>query len=133
MISNGKVTLSDAEYAALMAHDAKQSAKITEQRARIKQLSDAIDDLFKLVQNKGQPMSHPENQALINAGDTIAVNEGALWNLRWELMAHSPNPAASTSDRCVAKSITDGSRCIGPLGHVGAHGFTVDAAAKDLP
>lgn len=63
--------------------------------ARVKQLSGAIDDLFKQVQNKGQPDSHPDNQALIAAGDTIAVNEGALWNLRWVLMVHSPDPSQS--------------------------------------
>ena len=52
---------------------------------RIQALEAAARQLLSLVANKGQPMSHPDNQALYNAGDTIMVNEGNLWNLQMVL------------------------------------------------
>jgi len=95
------------EYVPKAVYDAALASYVTsievEQRrterwhARVQQLSAAIDQLFSLVQEKGEPLSSPANQALINAGDTISVNEGNLWNLRWVLMAHSPSPAGSPS------------------------------------
>jgi hypothetical protein len=45
MFPTGKVTMSDAEYTALMEHDAKQAAKITEQRARIAFLEERLRDI----------------------------------------------------------------------------------------
>lgn len=45
----------------------------------------AVRELLALVQNKGQPMSHPDNVKLREAGDTILVNEGQLWQLQLAL------------------------------------------------
>ena len=48
---------------------------------RLQRIEEAAKQLLSLVANKGQPMTHPDNQRLINAGDTISVNEGNLWML----------------------------------------------------
>ena len=63
---------------------------------RVQQLTEAADRLLKLVADKSQPMDHPTNRALTDAGDVILVNEAALWNLKWVLMAHSPDPSQTS-------------------------------------
>lgn len=35
---------------------------------------------------------------MVAAGDVILVNEAALWNLKWVLMAHSPDPSQPNGD-----------------------------------
>ena len=48
-------------------------------------LEAAARDLLSYVQNKHEPMSHPDNLKLINEGDTILVNESRLWMLQLAL------------------------------------------------
>jgi hypothetical protein len=45
-------------------------------------------DLLSLVQNRQQPMSHPDNLKLTEAGDTILVSEARLWALQLALLNH---------------------------------------------
>ena len=49
---------------------------------RLLRIEAAARTLLSLVENKGEPRDHPDNQALMNAGDRIAVNEGNLWLLQ---------------------------------------------------
>lgn len=53
--------------------------------ARLLRIEAAAKKLLSLVEAKGKLLSDPENQALLNAGDTIAVNEGNLWALQMEI------------------------------------------------
>ena len=48
-------------------------------------LEAAARDLLKCVQNKHEPMSHPDNVRLTNEGATILVNEARLWMLQLAL------------------------------------------------
>lgn len=49
---------------------------------RLQRTETAAKRLLSLVEAKGQPRESAENRALIEAGDTIAVNEGNLWALQ---------------------------------------------------
>jgi hypothetical protein len=53
--------------------------------AKLKRIEEAARRLLSLVEQKGLTRDHPENQALINAGDIICVNEGNLWLLQMAL------------------------------------------------
>lgn len=52
---------------------------------RLQRIETAAKQLLSLVEAKGQPHDAPENVALLEAGDTIAVNEGNLWALQMEI------------------------------------------------
>jgi hypothetical protein len=52
---------------------------------RLYRIEAAAERLLSLVEEKGQPRDGPENQRLLTAGDTIAVNEGNLWALLAEV------------------------------------------------
>jgi len=52
---------------------------------KLKRIQAAAEKLLTLVANKGEPMDHPDNQKLLEAGDIISVNEGNLWALMAEL------------------------------------------------
>lgn len=54
MFPDGKVTMSDAEYVAIMEHDKKQAATITEQRARIAELEKERDYYRDLAQRRSR-------------------------------------------------------------------------------
>jgi hypothetical protein len=45
LIPNGKMTVSDAEFTAMLEHDGRQVAKITEQRARIAELEGLLREV----------------------------------------------------------------------------------------
>jgi len=59
-------------------------------------LETAAEELLSLVQDKHQPLSHPDNLRLTEAGDTILVNEARLWALQLALQTHQRrNPRSS--------------------------------------
>lgn len=58
-------------------------------------LASAARNLLALVQNKGQPMSHPDNRKLTDAGDVILVSEARLWML--QLALSKPTASAPPS------------------------------------
>lgn len=72
MISNGKVTMSDAEYVAIMEHDTKQVTRIIEQRARIAELEALVRDAAAFIDTCNVPDSDWWASALVwfeRAGD----------------------------------------------------------------
>jgi len=63
----------------------KRMAENIKALPKLLRIQEAAERLLSLVQAKGQPLDHPENQKLISAGDTIMVSEGNLWALLGEL------------------------------------------------
>lgn len=50
-------------------------------RTELRRLSSLVAALGSTAMNKGEPTSSEHNQKILSMGDTIVVNEGALWFL----------------------------------------------------